>query len=154
IQNSFIHNSSVGVFFALPSGAGCTGSAAPSFALINDTILGNIDGIHVDSPDIRYFNNIIDGNTLGVDILSAVAPGAFGNNAPFDNGTDSSGAAGPGAGYVTADPLLDMSTSPPGLLPGSPARGAALPAQATTHDYWGRPRDPASPDIGAIQSSP
>jgi hypothetical protein len=80
-------------------------------------------------------------------------PSDWGYNALYSNTTNYAANATAGMGTTESDPMLDTSTTPPGLLSGSPCRGAANPSVAPAHDFWGRPRG-SSLDIDAVQSSP
>ena len=141
VQNCYIHDTNYGVYFV---------GGAP-ITLINDTFVNNAVGMYID-VNASYFNNIITGSSLAID-QSFTSNDVFGNNLLFGNSTNYAGMAGNGPGYVKADPMFDTSTSPPGLLAGSPARGAADPTHAPATDFWGRPRG-TSVDIGAVQSGP
>jgi hypothetical protein len=148
VRNSYLHDSEMGVDYA---SSGTTASMALMFN--NDTFASNGTAINIATTDpinLQYYNDLIVNNDFAVD-LSAPPAGA-GNNAFFGNtGSNYAGDAG-GTGDVLSDPMLDRAR-PPGLLLNSPCRGAADPSRAPATDFWGRARG-ASPDIGAVQSSP
>jgi hypothetical protein len=160
ITNSYIHDSKTGIQVTWgnrgtldPGGDGLTAT------FTNNTFENDATSVSVsvtadssDTPVIAqsFTNNLFVGNGLALDLTQA---GSEGNNAYYSNTTNLMGMAAPATGDVEANPLLDMSTTPPGLLAGSPCRGAANPATATSHDFWGHPRG-TTPDIGAVQSSP
>jgi hypothetical protein len=154
VRNCYVHGGGITFSNYIPPGPQFPESM--NATLLNNTIVGSVDGISFAPPlggSISYFNNLIDGNTTGVSIsMGTSLQITQGNNAYFSNGTNFGGIATAGPGDVQSDPLLDTSTTPPGLLPGSPARGAGDPSQAPTTDFWGKPRG-AHPDIGAAQSS-
>ena len=154
IQNSYIHDSGgirVSANFAWGVGLLLTTT------MTNNTFVNNTTAVD-DSSDPccgwaishAYSNNLFVDNGVG---LSLATLGTVGNNAFYGNTTNYAGAAVDGPGTVKSDPMLDKSTAPPGLLSGSPCRGAGDASVAPTHDYWGRPRG-SSVDIGAVQSSP
>src|SRR5262249_23612218 len=99
---------------------------------------------------MSIFNNLLIGNGVGIALSAPVA--TFGNNALYNNVNNYDGVATDGAGYVKTDPLLDTSTTPPGLLSGSPGLGAGDSTKGSPHDFWGRRRG-SKVDIGAVQSS-
>jgi hypothetical protein len=158
LQNSYLHGGTAAGVFLTDDGVN-DGLVPSSLALLNNTMIGNSTGIRfqfLDSPEltIDYFNNIVVGSSVGIDTTGTDGLGTLqsGSNVLFGNATNYGDAALPGPGdIVTKDPLLDTSTTPPGLRPGSPARGAARSPEAPATDFWGRPRG-AHPDIGAVQS--
>ena len=142
-------------------GDGISNRSAATITLTNNTFANNGTAINLspNSPapgggsfDVQYFNNIIANNTLGVTINSNVHILKHGNDALWGNTTNYSGLAADGPGTVKADLMLDNSTVPPGLLPGSPCRGAGSVTEAAATDFYGRARG-TSIDIGAVQSS-
>ncbi len=158
VENSYIHDSGYGLQFT---------SSTASTATASLTFLDNTfehDGTAIATPEgcvdlevcgqpvVNYFNNVFTNNTLAIETETNEVI-ADGNNALFANTTNYAGIATDGPGYVKSDPLLDASTTPPGLDAGSPCRGAGDPSHASPHDFWGRPRGSAI-DIGAVQSSP
>jgi hypothetical protein len=153
IQNSYIHDSGgiqIGANFSWGDGLSI------STTMLNNTFVNNSTAINDTSEACcgwsvtsAYYNNVFLDNTLA---LSLAALGSVGNNAFYGNTNNYGGAATDGSGTIKTDPKLDTSTTPPGLLAGSPLRGAADASHAPTHDYWGRSRG-ASVDIGAVQSS-
>lgn len=158
MENSYIHDSDYGVQYTSQNES----TANPSLTFLNNTFENNatalatpegcVDDQVCGAPTVSYYNNLFVDNTLAIDTeMNDVI--TEGNNALFGNTTSYAGIAVAGSGYVTADPLLDTSTTPPGLKVGSPCRGAGNAAHTSPHDFWGRPRG-ATIDIGAVQSSP
>ncbi len=157
-ENSYIHDSAYGVHFSNSTAS----TAAAVLTFINNTFENNGTAISTPAgcvdlevcgqPTVNYFNNLFAKNTLAVDTETNEVI-ADGNNALFGNTTNYAGIAADGPGYVKSDPLLDVSTTPPGLQSGSPCRGAGDPSHASPHDFWGRPRG-STIDIGAVQSTP
>jgi hypothetical protein len=147
VQNSYVHGAGTGVMVsAQPSTTG-------HVSFVNDTFTD--DGTALDltlAPGLplSFFNNLITRNTLGV-TFPQPADATDGNNALFGNTNNYGGSAADGAGYVKSDPMLDSSTTPPGLEAASPCRGAGDAAHAPATDFWGRPRG-TKVDIGAVQS--
>jgi hypothetical protein len=122
--------------------------------VINNTFVGDGTAINLvvestGTVTASLFNNLLVDNGVAIALTYAAD---VGNNALYGNTTNYGGVATDGSDYVKKNPLLDTST-PPGLLPGSPCRGAADATQAPANDFYGRARG-ASPDIGAVQSSP
>lgn len=158
VENSYVHDSAYGLDFTL--GVDSYYGASSTITLLNNTFAANTTAVSTpsgctvcgDVPNVNYFNNIFVNNGLAVD-TEAYEDTTYGNDALFGNTTNYAGIAKAGAGYVTTDPLLDAKSTPPGLLAGSPCRGAGDPSRAPPHDFWGRPRG-STPDIGAVQSSP
>ena len=149
LQNSYLHDSGIGAEFASQ-----LSSPTASFTVVNNTFVGNQDGLYLSDEDltVTLFNNILVGSMLAYESSVSVPAASSGDNAYFDDTTNYEGQADAGTGDVTANPLLDTST-PPGLKVGSPCRGTGNASQAPSTDYWGRPR-PSDVDIGAVQSSP
>jgi hypothetical protein len=148
VQNSYVHHAQDGVSFDWRSERGT------HVILDNDTFENDGTAIHLPSTGsstfaLEYFNDLVVGNSVGIDVGSTTAQ--FGDNALFANHSDYGGGAGDGPGYVKTDPLLDKSTTPPRLLPGSPCRAAGSAAHAPATDFWGNPRT-GGVDIGAVQS--
>jgi hypothetical protein len=158
VENSYIHDSGSGVYFTNSTESTATASLAfldntfENAGTALSTPEGCVDLEVCGQPSVSYYNNLFIDNTLAVDTQTNEVV-ADGNNALFANTTNYGGIAADGSGYVKSDPLLDTSTTPPGLKTGSPCRGAGDPSHASTHDFWGRPRGPTI-DIGAVQSSP
>jgi len=149
VVNSYIHGSTSGVSVSL--GGALASELAATFE--NDTFESN--GTAFIEPagsgaTLQFWNNLVVNNMVGV---STGGGSTFGNNAYFGNTTNFAGTAIAGTGVVEANPDLATGTSPPGLLAGSPCRGAGDPSHAPNHDFYGRARG-ASVDIGAVQSSP
>jgi hypothetical protein len=150
VRNSYVHDTMGWGIYAMYS--------VPSFTIDNNTFEGCGTAFEILSPaaattSLELFNNLFTGNGMAIK-LTQISDLSQGNNAVYANTTNYGGTAVPGAGYVTTDPKLDTTTSPPGLLAGSPCRGAGDGAHAPSTDFWGRPRDAAHIDIGAVQSSP
>jgi hypothetical protein len=149
VQNCYIHGSQSGIAISL--GATSDGDV---FSFLNNTIINNGSGLNLPAVGTsslgKIYNNLLIDNTTGI---LEYAPADVGYNALYGNTTNYSGSATDGPGYVKTDPLLDTSTSPPGLLPGSPCRGTGDAMVAPSTDFYGRPRG-SSVDIGAVQSSP
>jgi hypothetical protein len=158
MQNSYVHDVAAG--FWLYANAINTQSFVANVTLLNNTfqndpsalLLRPADSSAVFSGSLQYFNNILVGSQTAVTLDVAMGV-QHGNNALFGNLQNYSGLAVDGPGYIKTDPRLDPSTSPPGLLPGSPCLQAADPSHAPAHDFLGRSRG-AHPDVGAVQSSP
>ncbi len=162
VQNSYVHDSTVGIesyLIGCVSGQlGCTGAATASVTVKDSTFTNNataidvsIDTLGLAGGEAYLYNDIFVGNTTGINI--GTGWGEVGaNNALSGNTANYAGAAAPGPGYVTSNPLLDTSTTPPGLLPGSPCIGAGDASHAPATDYFGNPRYPGKADIGAVQS--
>lgn len=140
LTNSYIHDSDGGI------DDGYTG--VDELDLLNDTFVNDKTALLISGP-VNCFNDLLVDNQLAISLYRVTIGQAFGNNALFGNTTNYDMAMD-GPGYVKSDPELDGAT-PPGLLPGSPCRGAADPAHAPKADYWGVPRG-AKPDIGAVQA--
>jgi hypothetical protein len=157
VQNSYLHDAENGIAMTTGEDPGNT-----TLTLINNTFAhisgtavstpaGCVDTEVCPDPAVTYFNDLFVDNGVAVN-LGINNTTSFGDNAFFGNTTNYAGTAVPGTGYVTTDPLLDTAT-PPGLLAGSPCRGAADPTHAPALDFWGHSRG-VTPDIGAVQSSP
>jgi hypothetical protein len=148
VRNCYLHDSQAGVDYE------ANGTTMPTaVTLVNDTFMRNGTAIRVAASGpviLGYDNNLIAYNAVGVDLPTP--PFHAGHNALFGNTTADYAGVDGGIGDILADPMLDPSV-PPGLLPGSPCRGAGDPTRAPATDFWGRARG-ASPDIGAVQSSP
>jgi hypothetical protein len=151
VESSYIHGGSFGVNgYIYPA----DGVGAATIVLLNNTFENNATAIDFDSYvgstlSVSLYNNLFVDNGVAIALTYAAI---VGNNALYGNTTNYAGVATDGPGYVKANPLLDTST-PPGLLPGSPCRGAGNAAHAPTDDFYGKARG-ATPDIGAVQSSP
>ena len=142
IQNTFVHDTQTAIY------VGHYDSASYDVTVINDTLFHNQTALLFDGT-VSFFNDLIVDNQVGISLVTAEPSARHGNNLLFGNTTNYAGTAVDGPGYVKADPLLDGAT-PPGLLAGSPARGAGDCTHAPATDYWGNPRG-ASVDVGAVQ---
>lgn len=139
--------------------------------VINNTIVGNPVGIHVDArvntTGQLYFNNILYGNSVGLEVVfgssqnyptwgyNLVAGGVDYEGIPNQTGLN---------GNISADPMFaDATNWDYHLLAGSPCIDAgdnALPVLPTT-DFDGNPRvipghigGPAIVDMGAYEFNP
>jgi hypothetical protein len=158
VENSYIHDSLYGLDYTV----GEVPFGTASLTLLNNTFERDTTAVSIpegcvdlevcSQPSITSFDNIFASNGVAIE-TQANDVVTDGSNALFGNTANYAGLATAGAGYVTANPVFDTSTTPPGLLAGSPCRGAANATYATTHDFWGRPRGTRA-DIGAVQSSP
>jgi len=156
VWNTWIHGAKAGVDIYHYVGPGTT----PLVKLVNDTFTENDTAIQTTRSStsgtgnisLTYVNDLIVSNGVGINIGSGTTF-THRNNALFGNTTNYAGAATPGTGYVTTDPLMNEFSTPPGLKPGSPCRGAADPLAAPEVDYWGITRS-LKFDIGAVQTVP
>jgi hypothetical protein len=153
VSNSWIHDGKVGVDVFHNLGPGTT----PTVKVLNDTFTGNDTAIQATrtgsgtgAVSLTYVNDLVVKNGVGINFNGGTTF-THRNNAFFGNTTNYGGAATPGAGYVTTDPLMNELSTPPSLKPGSPCRGAADPILAPTVDFWGVTRSKKF-DIGAVQS--
>ena len=168
ITNSYIHDSKTGIFVnwgGRGTLSGAAGQDALAATLANDTLENLTTAVDISVADdndsipqatVAVTDDLFVDNGLALEVTVGDALDTTlteGNNGYFGNTTKFGGIAVPAPGDVNGDPMLDTSTAPPGLLAGSPDRAAASAQTATTHDFWGRPRG-ATPDIGAVQSSP
>lgn len=162
-DNLFISNYCRAIDMTLPEGN--------SPVVINNTIVGNPVGIHVDArvntAGQFYFNNILYGNSTGLEVVfgsaenyptwkyNLVAGGMNYQGIPDQTGIN---------GNISADPLFaNASNGNYHLLSGSPCIDAgdnAAPLLPTT-DFEGNPRiipgrtnGPAIVDIGAYEFNP
>lgn len=161
LQNAYIHDSGFGLAFVpgYMNGIEYNGPAYCDVNVLNDTFERDDNGVSNSifcsdpspaGPGLTCFNNLLVDNTTAL----ALGPSdVSGYEALYGNTTNFALSATAGPGTIESNPLLDTSTTPPGLLAGSPCRGAANAAVAPNHDFWGRPRG-SSVDIGAVQSSP
>jgi hypothetical protein len=120
---------------------------------VNNTFEGNqlaFDEGGSETFACLFFNNLFDDNQTAIDLQKTIPAANFGNSALWGNTTNYSGLATAGSGYVTANPMLDTSLTPPGLEPESPCWGAGSATYAPPTDYWGVPRG-TSVAIGAVQ---
>jgi hypothetical protein len=143
LQNCFIHNSGTGF-------TDQSADSAPVITVVNNTFLDN--GVpfigQVATTQGVAANNIFastSANPSGI----AVGGGAMWSlhDNSYFNQEDNN--PPPGAGDVTADPLLDLE-KPPALGAGSPCRGAGDATVAPATDFFARPRA-GRVDIGARQ---
>ncbi|MDC3980525.1 hypothetical protein [Polyangium jinanense] len=150
VTNSYLHDSAIGAEIVATTCCSNSGKVT-RVSLTNNTITNNGTGINtyffLQTLELGYFNNLIRGNDVGVDLYAGTAA-TFGNNALSGNTTNYAGSAVPGPGYVTADPLLTASV-PPAPGEGSPLLDKADPAKAPPLDFWAKPR--TNPDIGAVE---
>jgi len=148
--NSYVHDSPIGVR-VVQAWTG-TGGVITSFE--NNTIEGNDAGFSLIGSQaagtLALYNNLFVGNGTALDDISLTVSQS--NNAYYGNTTNFAENATDGANDVKTDPDLDTSTAPPGLLAGSPCKGAGTAAHAPSHDFFGRPRA-GTVDIGGVQSS-
>jgi hypothetical protein len=153
IQNSYLHGCRYGVAWTAPGG---TTGANDTITFDANTILSNGTGIDWEAElgpgnTLSYYDNLFVQNGIGVLLAASGGSPSAGYNLYYGNTTNYSGVATKGTGDLTANPLLDTSVTPPGLKPGSPARGAGIAAHAPADDFWGKPRG-KSIDIGAVES--
>lgn len=145
VENCYLHDAMAGMH---------SDAILMSLSLVNNTIVNNGTGIeaHVGDEELSLstYNSIITGSDVGISLSGTGGSMVSGNNLLFGNTTNYMGVAVEGPGYVKESPLFDAN-EPPGLGVGSPARGAADPAQAPATDYYGHARPAASPDMGAVQ---
>ena len=153
IENSYIHDSSVGFQYVDQTGNGAGPFATVS--LVNDTFLNDGTALLLDTQDpgvsVSYYDDVIRGSTLAVN-LSQYVTAASGTNDYFGNTTNFGGSALDGAGDLKSDPVLLSTTTPPAPGAGSPLIRAGDAAHATPHDFWGNPRGTQA-DLGAVQVS-
>jgi hypothetical protein len=152
VKNSYFHNAKVGLSVS-PGGASRYLTA--DVLLVNNTferLSTGVDYYGAKAPS--YYNNIVTECDLGISInASTSAPTNredHGNNVMFKNTANFGGFATPGLRYLTTDPMLDTSKSPPAPKAGSPTVGAGDTSKAPPKDFWGKPRGP-SVDIGAVE---
>lgn len=110
-NNLVIHTRGAGLYFAWPDSTGAQ--------VVNNTIAdNNDDGIWCYSgANVTIKNNIVTRNNTGISASSGAAP-LISFNDVFDNNwlnynPQSGGAAAPGPGDISADPLFDTSSAPP-----------------------------------------
>lgn len=147
VQNSYIHGASKGFYYW-----GSSSYSTPTMKLDNNTFMTNTTGLQTAQSypmTLSYYNNIFSENTTGVDLIAGSTV-THGNNGLFGNVSNYASTAVDGAGYVKADLMLDKSTTPPSLKPGSPCVGSGDRTNAPSFDYWGNSRA-TSVDIGAVQ---
>ena len=127
--------------------------------VINNTMVRNSVGVRIDGriPSATEVgrNNIVVDNGVGLEVDFGSGPTwdhnlVFGNTQNYQGIADQTGANG----NLSIDPLfVDSGANNFQLLPGSPALGAGSAVDAPSFDFNGVPRNPASIDIGAFQSS-
>jgi hypothetical protein len=150
VDSSYIHGAETGI-------ASLVSGNVPTVHVMNSTFANNGDALQLDmaqgpggAPVAAVYNSLFLNNGTGINLSNA---GIAGHNAFYGNFADYSGlAVAPTTGDVTTDPMV-TNAGPPGLLAGSPCRGAGDPAHAAPVDFYGRPFG-ATPDIGAVQSTP
>jgi hypothetical protein len=148
-NNVFYNNSARAINFTVPV------SAAP--VVINNTIVGNTVGIHVDNRVTAlgqtYRNNIIYGNGTGLENIFGTEGPVWQNNLLFGNTAQYSGISDPTGsnGNLAANPLF-VNTTDFHLLAGSPAIGAGTALLAPADDFDGNARPANHIDIGAFQT--
>jgi hypothetical protein len=152
VKNSYIHNALLGISV---SPASTSRYLTADVLMVNNTLerLGTaIDYQGAKAPS--YYNNIVTECDLGISInAGATAPTNredHGSNVLFKNTANFGGFATPGMRYLTTDPMLDASKSPPAPKAGSPTVGAGDTSKAPPKDFWGKQRGP-SVDIGAVE---
>jgi hypothetical protein len=162
-----VENSTITENFAIRSGGGVYGEPNAVASLSSATIArnransddagdGTSGGVHADSAGFELVNSIVALNVASGGAPSDCGGGPYGGTAPNLIST-SAGGCGPGSEIVTADPMLgplgDNGGATPtiGLLPGSPAIGAADPALVPERDQRATPRDDGDPDLGAFE---
>jgi hypothetical protein len=150
MQNSYLHDGDYGFSFRSSEFQ----QTPTSLTLLNNTFVNNGYAVEID-PGSRtvpvnavIYNNVLYPNIYDYALYKSNLSLQSGYNSLFE----SDAGLGSGPGDVTTDPMLDNSSKPPGLLPGSPCLGAGDPTHAPKYDYWGNPRG-ARVDIGAVQSS-
>ena len=150
LENSYV----TGQFATTP---GEFGPSSGSIALLDNTFVGPgvAQGIAMSfggagTTTLQYFNNIVTSFDIGIDIQGTFGTTTSGYNALYDLTTRYAGSAVVGPGYVLTNPMLDTSTTPPGLLPGSPCLGAGDATHAPATDFWGNARSATYEDIGAV----
>jgi hypothetical protein len=160
-NNLFFSNPARAINLTLPE------EAQP--VVINNTIVGNTVGIHVDgrmsTAQQTYRNNILLNNEAGFSLAFAFEPGpiwehnlVFGGLITYDGIDDPTGQRG----NLSVDPLFrDASLGDFQLLPDSPAIDAGTPAGAPSVDFLNRPRPAdgnldgvAQVDMGAFEFFP
>jgi hypothetical protein len=160
VNNVFEDNLCRALNFTLPS------EAAPR--VLNNTIVRNLVGIHVDRrigvANQIYRNNILSGNGIGLEVVFGTEANnpVWQHNLVHGNATDFDGILDPTGtvGNIRADPrFVNGAGSDYHLLPGSPAIDAGTVALAPAHDFDGnaRPRDgngdgTSEVDIGAFEA--
>ena len=139
--------------------------------VVNNTIVGNWTGIYMGTPyDSSHYvfrNNLIVGNTVGVDmpeLTTGFPVPVWDHNLVFDNDTNYRELPDPTGtnGNISVDPqLADNFAIDYRLTPGSPAIDAGSPTSAPPTDFDGtsRPVDgdgngTAAIDIGAFEHAP
>ncbi|HEY6514462.1 MAG TPA: choice-of-anchor Q domain-containing protein [Burkholderiaceae bacterium] len=152
-NNIFVQNRCRAINMILPV------EAAP--IVVNNTIVANTGGIRVDrnlgTALHWYGNNLIVGNTVGVDVESEYLPRAgefvtFHGNLVFGNTQNYAGTADLTGrqGNLSADPLLFATPTDLRPRPGSPVQDAGVAPHAPRDDFDGRARAGAV-DIGAFE---
>jgi hypothetical protein len=161
-NNIFANNPCRAINMTLPEGS------VPQ--VINNTIVSNRGGIHVDAriPTVQqiFRNNVIVGNDVGLEIVfgNGSTNPTWQSNLVFGNGTNYSGIANQTgvSGNISADPLfVDQAGRVYDLSVGSPAIDQGTPTGAPSADFLGRSRpidgngdSSAVPDIGAFEFQP
>ncbi len=156
VQNSYVHDSYLGVELSLNQYFSSGSAPTATVNVINDTFNNNSTAIQTggsyEPVTFTYANNlIVNDKTYGIDQEATQETITTKNNALFGNTNNYSGSAVDGPSYVKADVKLDSTQNPPGLSADSPARGAADSTMAPSTDFWGVARS-SSTDIGAIQN--
>jgi hypothetical protein len=154
IENSYIHDSTTGVYAQVSSG----GVYVYNSVLEDNTTAIDFDdyGASTSYRSLYAWNNIIVNNTTGIrnDFgTSTHNTTSFGYNLLYGNTSNyaGTGTAASGTGYVTSDPLLDDSYTPPRLGAGSPAIHAGSGTHLPSTDYWGDTRSTTQPSMGPVE---
>jgi hypothetical protein len=140
IENSYFHDSESAVLLA--------DDFSGVIQVVNNDFKGNQATLWGGGiSGLLYANNLFWNNGV---VQGGQIPGATGvhhHNGYFNSGAVAMTSPGDVKGF---DPTIDATTTPGEPGANSPLRGAADPALAPKHDYWGNPRR-VTPDIGAVE---